>query len=71
MLQSLQLHLVRKRFFARQNVLPVEIAVHHGNGGGIVIKRLNQGRDFGDPCLFCGVKTAVAAHDFVFIFAVF
>ena len=46
---------VSKCFFAGQNMLPVEVAVHHRNGGSIPVEGINQGRDFCNPCLSCGV----------------
>ena len=36
-------------------MLPVEVAVYHRNSGSIPVKGINQGRDFGNPCLLCGV----------------
>ena len=36
-------------------MLTVQITIHHGNGGSIPVKGINQGRDLGGPCLSCCV----------------
>ena len=48
-------------------MLPVEVAVYYRNGGSISVKGINQGRDFSDPCLLCGVQAAVTAYDLIFL----
>ena len=48
-------------------MLPVQIAVHQGNGGGITVKGANQHRNFCQTCLPGSIQAAEAADDFTFI----
>lgn len=50
-----------------KRMLPVQIAVHQGNGGGIPVKGVNQHGNFCQTCLPGSIQAAVAADDFIFI----
>ena len=41
MLQGISFQLIRKRLFRGQNMFPVQITVHHRNGGSIPVKGIN------------------------------
>ena len=65
--QCFHFQLVSIRLFTGQDMLPVQIAVHQGNGGGIPVKGANQHGNFCQACLPGSIQAAVAADDFIFI----
>ena len=65
--QCFHFQLVSIRLFTGQDMLPVQIAVHQGNGGGIPVKGVNQHGNFCQTCLPGSIQAAVSADDFIFI----
>ena len=61
----LQLHLIRKCFFAGENVLALQIGVHHGDHGLIVRHLPHDHRHGRQPELLTGGQSPVAGHQFV------
>ena len=65
MLQSLQFHLVGFCPLAGQDVLPLEVGVHHHDDGGVIVQFPDNDGDGVQPCQFCGVVAAVAGDDLI------
>ena len=49
--QRLHFELVSKGFLAGQDMLTVQIAVHHGNGRFLTVERIDERRNFRKPRL--------------------
>ena len=63
-----QLHLVSESPFTGQNVLTLEIAVHHEQNGGIIIHLTDDNRQGIQPRKLCSVLAAVPGDDLVATF---
>ena len=66
--QRLHFQPIGKRLFTGQDMFPVEVAVHQGNGGGIPVKGADQHGNFCQTCLPGSIQASVAADDFVLVF---
>ena len=65
MFNRIQLHLVGKRSFARQDTLPLQIRIDHQNNGGIIVQVTNNRRHgFLTRKLRCPVPP-VTGNDFI------
>ena len=67
-LDCFQLHLVSESPFAGQDVLTLEIAVHHEQNCGIIIHLTDNNRQGVQPSKLCSVLTAVPGDDLVATF---
>ena len=65
MLHRLELHLIGKRPFARQDIFSLEVGVDHQHRCSVIIHIPYQNRHLRKPCQFSGMSTAVSGNDFV------
>ena len=65
MLQRFVFHLVREGFFRRQNVLSLQVAVHHGNDGLLVGQLADDHRHGVHAQRFAGRQPTVAGNQLV------
>ena len=65
MLHRLQLHLIRERLFAGQQVLPLLVAVHHDDGGRVVVQLPHHRGQGLQPRQLTGRLAAVAAEQLI------
>lgn len=62
---SLQLHFIRLRPFRGQDILPLDVAVHHEDGGGVVVHLADDAGQILKPRQFAAVLAAVSRHDLI------
>lgn len=63
--QSIHFHLVRKRLFARKNVLPLQVAVHHRDDGFLIREISYDHRHGAHAESTAGSQSAVAGYQLV------
>ena len=64
-LQSLQFHLVGFGSLAGQDVLPLEVGVHHHDNGGVIVQFPDNDRDGIQSRQFRGMMAPVAGDDLI------
>ena len=65
MLQGFQFHFIGKGFFARQDFLPLEVAVHHDNSRFVIIQCPNEYRHGGLTRQLTPPLAPVARYDLI------
>ena len=62
---SFQLHFIRLRPFRGQDILPLDVAVHHDDGGSVPVNVADNDGHGGQPRQLTGVFAAVACDQLI------
>ena len=62
---SFQLHFVRLRPFRGQDILPLDVAVHHEDGGGVVVHLPHNAGHGGKARQLAAVPAPLSGDDLV------